>query len=52
MYVVCYNVLDGLCICVCLRKKDCLLVIKIVCGIDGKIYINECFMKVIVCEKK
>lgn len=51
-YVVCYNVFNGIFICVCLKKDDCVFVVKLVCGIDGKIYINECFMKVIVCEKR
>lgn len=39
-------------VCVCPTLDSCPKDVKIVCGDDGKSYLNECIMKLEACKKK
>lgn len=47
--VVCIGNVDGLVMCKCRREDECFKDGDGVCGLDGQLYINKCFLDVVVC---
>ena len=52
MHAECYESPDGKATCKCPTREICPAELDVICGSDGKTYVNECIMKAISCEGK